>query len=413
MVHADDVEIGGPGDRVSAGTQLAGASRLVGLLTPALARLRGGRVRVRLPNGGALAGGEELGLQATLVVERWRAFRRLAFGGEIGFAAAYVDRDWTSPDLVALLRLAARNTDALGASVSGAAVVRLANRLRHVLRANTRRGSRRNIMAHYDLGNAFYALWLDPTMQYSSAIWTAETPDLEAAQTRKLDRIVDILGLAGGERVLEIGCGWGALATRLAGSHDAEVTAITLSPAQLAFAKDRAAERGLDRRIDFRLQDYRDVRGAYDRIVSIEMIEAVGESHWPAYFRTLAGSLKQGGRAVVQAITIGEAHFEPYRRNPDFIQKHIFPGGCLPTRSAIEAGAAKAGLRIVASERFGDSYAKTLAEWRRRFHARWLEAAALGFDERFRRLWDYYLAYCEAGFAEGMIDVGLFALEHG
>jgi cyclopropane-fatty-acyl-phospholipid synthase len=200
---------------------------------------------------------------------------------------------------------------------------------------------------------------------------------------------------------------------RLAETKNARVTAITLSPAQLELAASRAAAAGLDHRIGFRLQDYREVCGGFDRIASIEMIEAVGESHWPTYFKTLAGSLRAGGRAVVQAITIGEAHFDYYRRNPDFIQKHVFPGGFLPTCSAIEAQAARAGLKIVAAERFGRSYARTLAEWRRRFHARWPEAAALGFDERFRRLWDYYLAYCEAGFAEGTIDVSLIAMEHG
>src|SRR5208283_5043334 len=196
---------------------------------------------------------------------------------------------------------------ALRAAMSGNAVIRFANRLRHFLRGNTRRGSRRNIMAHYDLGNAFYALWLGPTMQYSSAIWSDETPDLEAAQSRKLDRVVELLGLEGGESVLEIGCGWGALAMRLAKTKDAKVSAISLSPAQLDFARARAAARQLDRRIDFRLQDYRDVRDCFDRIVSVEMIEAVGEARWPSYFRTLAGSLRSGGRAVVQAITIGEA----------------------------------------------------------------------------------------------------------
>ncbi len=409
MTHVNDVDI-----PVSCVAEEASASPRAGFVAPVLARLQGGCLRVRFPNGGLLtSGGDDGGLQATVVLERWRALRRLALGGDIGFAEAYIDRDWTSPDIVALLRLAAHNGDALRAVTSGTAVIRIANRLKHLLRVNTRRGSRRNIMAHYDLGNAFYALWLDPTMQYSSAIWTEETPNLETAQARKLDRVIELLALDGGESVLEIGCGWGALAMHLAETKNAGVTAITLSPAQLELAASRAAAAGLDHRIDFRLQDYRDVRGEFDRIASIEMIEAVGESHWPAYFGTLAGSLRAGGRAVVQAITIGEADFGYYRRNPDFIQKHVFPGGFLPTRSAIEAQAARAGLKIVAAERFGRSYARTLAEWRRRFHARWPEAAALGFDERFRRLWDYYLAYCEAGFAEGTIDVSLIAMEHG
>jgi cyclopropane-fatty-acyl-phospholipid synthase len=407
--HVEDVDI-----CMSGNARKPGASACERLIAPLLATLRGGRLRVWLPNGGGLASaGDDVGLQATLVLERWRALLRLALGGDVGFAEAYVDRDWTSPDLVALLRLAALNAETLRAAASGNAVIRLANRLRHRLRVNTRRGSRRNVKTHYDLGNAFYAIWLDPTMQYSSAIWTERTPDLEAAQALKLDRVVEWLGLDGGESVLEIGCGWGALAIRLAETKGAKVTAITLSPAQLEFACACAQARGLDRRIDFRLQDYRDVCGQFDRIASIEMIEAVGERRWPAYFRGLADSLRSTGRAVVQAITIDEAQFEDYRREPDFIQKHIFPGGFLPTQSAIRTQAARAGLKVVAWERFGHSYARTLAEWRRRFNERWPEAAALGFDERFRRLWDYYLAYCEAGFAEGRVNVNLIAMEHG
>ena len=388
------------------------AGRRVRRLEPLISNIRHGRLRVRLPNGRVLASSDgEAGLQAVLVFERWRALRRLAFRGDIGFAEAYVDGDWTSPDPVALLRLAARNAEQLNPTVRGSAIVRLATRLRHLLRGNTRQGSRRNIMAHYDLGNAFYALWLDPAMQYSSAIWNADTPDLEAAQTAKLDKIVDWLAPGEGDSVLEIGCGWGALATRIAEAKAAKVTALTLSPAQLAYAQAHAASTRNAPRVDFRLQDYRDVKGRYDRIVSIEMIEAVGEARWPLYFRTLADSLAPGGRIVLQAITIDESFADGYRRNPDFIQTHVFPGGCLPTTSALDAQIERAGLRVVRRETFGLSYARTLAEWRRRFHARWPEAERLGFDGRFRRLWDYYLAYCEAGFAEGTIDVGLMAIE--
>ena len=388
------------------------AGRRLRRIEPLISTIRHGRLRIRLPNGRILASSDaEAGLQAVLVIERWRALRRLAFGGDVGFAEAYVDGDWTSPDPVALLRLAARNGERVYAAVRGSAIGRLASRLRHLLRDNTRRGSRRNIMTHYDLGNDFYALWLDPAMQYSSAIWNADTPDLEAAQAAKLDKIVDWLALEGGERVLEIGCGWGALAAKLADVKAADVTALTLSPAQLAHARTGAASSASAQRVDFRLQDYRDVQGRFDRIVSIEMIEAVGEARWPLYFRTLANSLAPGGRIVLQAITIDEALADGYRRNPDFIQTHIFPGGCLPTKSALEAQIERAGLRLARRETFGASYARTLAEWRRRFHARWPEAERLGFDARFRRLWDYYLAYCEAGFAEGTIDVGLMAIE--
>ena len=381
-------------------------------IEPLISTIRHGRLRIRLPNGRILASSDaEAGLQAVLVIERWRALRRLAFGGDVGFAEAYVDGDWTSPDPVALLRLAARNGERVYAAVRGSAIGRLASRLRHLLRDNTRRGSRRNIMTHYDLGNDFYALWLDPAMQYSSAIWNADTPDLEAAQAAKLDKIVDWLALEGGERVLEIGCGWGALAAKLADVKAADVTALTLSPAQLAHARTGAASSASAQRVDFRLQDYRDVQGRFDRIVSIEMIEAVGEARWPLYFRTLADSLAPGGRIVLQAITIDEALADGYRRNPDFIQTHIFPGGCLPTKSALEAQIERAGLRLARRETFGASYARTLAEWRRRFPRAGPKPSGWGSTARFRRLWDYYLAYCEAGFAEGTIDVGLMAIE--
>ncbi len=396
----------------SGGRRTNSRDRASGGIEPLIANIRHGRLRIRLPNGRVLASSDgDTGLQALLVLDRWRALRRIAFGGDIGFAEAYIDGDWTSPDPVALIRLAIRNMQPLTAAVRGSAIARLATRLRHVMRGNTRRGSRRNIMAHYDLGNDFYALWLDPAMQYSSAIWTGDTADLEAAQAAKLGVIVDWLALRGGERVLEIGCGWGALATRLAETKAAEVTALTLSPAQLEYARARTAAGERGARVDFRLQDYRDVQGRFDRIVSIEMIEAVGEARWPLYFRKLADSLAAGGRIVIQAITIDEALADDYRRNPDFIQTHIFPGGCLPTKSALKAEIKRAGLRLVRTETFGASYARTLAEWRRRFHARWPEAELLGFDSRFRRLWDYYLAYCEAGFAEGTIDVGLMAIE--
>ncbi|HME85531.1 MAG TPA: cyclopropane-fatty-acyl-phospholipid synthase family protein [Roseiarcus sp.] len=391
----------------------AQSDRRLGLLEPLVANLRGGRLRIVLPNGRAIVSpADRGGLQGTLVIERWRALRRLALGGDVGFAEAYVDGDWTSPDPVALLRIAAHNFEPLREATQGSALFRWADRLRHLARGNTRRGSRRNIMAHYDLGNDFYELWLDPTMQYSSALWTEDTPDLEAAQALKLNRVVELLDLSGGESVLEIGCGWGSLATRLAETEGAGVTAITLSPAQLAFARARATSRGCDRRVDFRLLDYRDVSGRFDRVVSIEMLEAVGEARWPRYFQTVAKSLKAGGRAVLQTITIDEAYYEHYRRNPDFIQKHVFPGGFLPSKPALEAQIEQAGLRVVERQSFGSSYARTLAEWRTRFLSRWPEVAALGFDDRFRRLWDYYLAYCEAGFAEGTIDVTLLSIAH-
>ena len=388
------------------------SSRAARVIERLVSRLRAGHLRIVLPSGQPMRfAGREPGPQATVVLRRWRAVRRLALGGDVGFAESFVDGDWTTPDLIALVRLAARNMEAFNRAISGSKLLRAVERLRHLLRRNSRRGSRRNIVAHYDLGNAFYRLWLDGTMQYSSGIFEIGAETLEAAQARKIARIADLLKLDNGETVLEIGCGWGGLAARFAADSGARVTALTLSPAQRAWASGLAAASELSDRIDVRLQDYRDVEGTFDRIVSIEMLEAVGEAWWPTYFRVLADRLKPGGRAVLQVITIADQRYEAYRRTPDFIQKHVFPGGFLPSRSALMAQIAAAGLRLTHSETFGSSYARTLAEWRARFLAHWPDIVAQGFDERFQRLWTYYLCYCEAGFAEGAIDVGLYVIE--
>lgn len=290
--------------------------------------------------------------------------------------------------------------------------VRLPDRWQHRRRHNSRRNSRRNIAAHYDLSNAFFAQWLDPEMVYSSAVFSGKEQTLEQAQAAKLDRIVSLLGVGDGDRVLEIGCGWGGLARRIATGTNASVTGITLSQQQLEYSIEAARQAGLSDRLEFRLQDYRDTSGTFDGIVSIEMIEAVGEAYWPVYFQTLAARLRRGAGAVVQAITIDEAHFDEYRDNADFIQRYIFPGGMLPTVSIMHEQARAAGLRIDHVEHFGKSYAETLRIWRRRFEAAWPRIANMGFDERFRRMWRYYLAYCEAGFEEGTIDVGLYRLKH-
>lgn len=409
MSHTEDSSVTAADVAAFAGSRLQGVrARLFDRL---LAGLGHGRLRVVLPSGAAfLRLGSDDGPEATLVIRRWRMLRRLLTGGDIGFAEGYIEGDWTSPDPVALIGLAARNSAGLRRAIRGSMLVRTVERLRHLMRGNSKRGSRRNIEAHYDLGNDFYRLWLDATMLYSAGLWDAATPSLEAAQVAKLDRIAALLDLSGGERVLEIGCGWGALAAHLAETAGAHVTGITLSPSQLAWARAVAASRGLENRVDLRLQDYRDVAESYDRIVSIEMFEAVGEEWWPVYFDTIARTLAPGGRAVLQVISIAEDRFDDYRRDTDFIQKHVFPGGFLPSKTAFAAAVERAGLRVAEAEHFGLSYAETLAEWRRRFHARWPEIAAQGFDDRFRRLWDYYLAYCEAGFREGAVDVGLYTL---
>jgi cyclopropane-fatty-acyl-phospholipid synthase len=382
------------------------------LLQRLFGHLRHGRLRVQTPEGAEFEwGGEAPGPEAQLILRRWRTLWRGALGGDIGMADAWIDGDWTSPDLTAVIRLAARNSQPSSQrAIEGTASLAAFQRLRHLLRANTRRGSRRNIEKHYDLGNDFFGAWLDSDMIYSSALWTAPGLSLGEAQQAKLDRVASLARLSGGEKVLEIGCGWGALATRLA-SAGAHVTGVTLSPSQLAAAQARAARLGLAERCDLRLMDYREAAGPFDRIVSIEMIEAVGEAYLPLYFDVLSQALKPDGRVVLQAITIAEDRFDTYRRDTDFIQKHIFPGGFLPSKSLLAKEAARVGLKIVHAENFGPSYARTLAEWRRRFEAAWPRIAAQGFDQNFRRLWDYYLCYCEAGFLEEAIDVGLYVLE--
>ena len=377
-----------------------------------LEKLHIGSLRITLPSGRVLEHqGKQPGKHGELHLKSWRTFSRLMSQGDIGFGEAYLAGEWTSPDLVALIRVAAANVHLVDTASAGSLFFRFLNKLRHILRANSLRGSRRNIMSHYDLGNDFYALWLDPSMLYSSALFEASTPDLETAQQNKLARITALLAPEVGQSVLEIGFGWGALAAHLAGQHQVHVTGLTLSPSQLDWASKMIVKRGLDSHIDLRLQDYRDVTGTFDRVVSIEMIEAVGERYWPNYFTKIARSLKPGGRALIQAITIDDARFEYYRSNPDFIQRHIFPGGFLPCEKSLAQQIEQAGLKLVLSERFGLSYAKTLEEWRRRFHATREASRALGFDERFERLWDYYLAYCEAGFLEGVINVGFYLIE--
>ncbi len=297
----------------------------------------------------------------------------------------------------------------LGGLLDSAWPRRLLNRMLHRRRANTRDGSRRNIAQHYDLGNAFYALWLDAGMTYSSGLYQTPAMRLEDAQAAKQARVLELLDLAPGRSVLEIGFGWGGLAALIA-AEGCQLTGLTLSPAQHAYAQDRLNAAGLP--ADLRLQDYRDAAGQFDRIVSIEMLEAVGAEFWPVYFAALRARLAPGGVAVLQTISIADERFEHYRANPDFIQRHIFPGGMLPSADMIRRELARAGLVLRHRENFGLSYACTLRAWHERFDAAWPQIAALGFLPRFRRLWKYYLSYCEAGFRAGFIDVGLWQLGH-
>lgn len=381
---------------------LARDTRLVFQL---LEKLQDGMLEIRLPDGSSrLFGNGEHGV--TLNVTNEAMFSAVLAKGDIGLAEAYLDGHWDASDITGLLTLLARNRDVLKKAVYGSWRNLLAARVRHWLNGNSRAGSKRNIMAHYDLGNDFYKLWLDPSMSYSSALYRAvDGGDLESAQRAKYRRILRRLKAEPAESVLEIGCGWGGFA-ELAVEEGLKVTGLTLSPAQLAWAQKRVPD------ADLRLQDYRDTKEQFDHIVSIEMFEAVGERWWPTYFKTIAKALKPGGRAVVQSITIRDDLFAEYRKGTDFIQQYVFPGGMLPSRSAFRAAAAKQGLTVHGEYAFGEDYARTLAEWRVAFEAKWPEIAALGFDENFRRLWRMYLCYCEAGFLAGNVDVVHFELSH-
>jgi cyclopropane-fatty-acyl-phospholipid synthase len=382
--------------------RLARDTRLVFEL---LEKISGGMLEVRLPDGSsALFGDGEHGV--SLHVHDETMFSMVLARGDIGLAEAYLDGHWDSPDITGLLNLLASNRDALKKAVYGSWRNLLAARVRHWLNSNSRTGSKRNIMAHYDLGNDFYKLWLDPSMSYSAAIYRAtDDGSLQSAQHAKYRRILDRLQAKKGESVLEIGCGWGGFA-EMAVNDGLAVTGLTLSPAQLAWAQKRVPQ------ADLRLQDYRDTQEKFDHIVSIEMFEAVGEKFWDSYFKTIADALKPGGRAVVQSITIRDDLFSSYRKGTDFIQQYVFPGGMLPSRSAFRAAAEKRGLVVKDEFAFGLDYARTLAEWRLAFEARWPEIAAQGFDENFRRLWRMYLCYCEAGFLAGNVDVVQFELAH-
>lgn len=380
-----------------------------------IARLiRRGQLTLVMPGGSAhtIDGGRP-GPVAEVRIRDVRLPGRFLAGGSLAWAEAYVDGWWDSPDIRAVMALAAANEAEWERLLNGRAWARVLSWLAHRLRPNTRRGSRRNISAHYDLGNDFYALWLDPTLSYSSALFADAAEPLETAQARKVDALCTALGLAPGRHLLEIGCGWGFLAQTAAQRYGARVTAITLSRQQHDEAARRIAAAGLADRVDVRIQDYRDVAERYDAIASVEMIEAVGERYWPKFFRTLHDRLKPGGLAGIQAITIDERFWPVYRLSADFIQRHIFPGGMLPTKTAIRTHAAAAGLTWESARWFGNDYAETLARWHDRFQQAWPRIAALphsptglAYDARFRRLWEYYLTYCETGFRAGWTDVG-------
>lgn len=378
-----------------------------------LQKIRHGSLTLHLPDGSVQRFGQSASPHATLHLNNWNAFTGALKSGDIGFAESFIDGDWTTPDLTMLLRVLVQNRAEVDRVIFGSWIGRLAYRIKHLLQRNTRSNSKKNIHAHYDLGNDFYALWLDPTMNYSSAMFGGDwTQSLSQAQSAKVRRALQQVDVGPGSRVLEIGCGWGALAEMATMEHGAHVTGVTLSTEQLDFARARMQRHGVTAQADLRLQDYRDILGGpYDAVCSIEMIEAVGQGFWPTYFSTVARMLKPGGKACIQSIVIADALFERYLASTDFIQQYIFPGGCLPSPSEFKAQARAAGLDVVQEHAFGHDYAHTLKLWREAFLAQRDQVVALGFDQRFMHIWEFYLCYCEAAFMEDNIDVLQYTLQ--
>ena len=369
-------------------------------------KIHRGRIDFVMPDGRVFrAEGPEPGPVAELRVHDEDTFARLVREGDLGFCDAYIEGGWSTPDLQAFLDFLQADNDVLYDGFPGMFFVRLYERMRHWMNRNTKDQAKKNISYHYDLGNDFYALWLDETMTYSSALFETGQESTEAAQRAKYASMVDQMGVKPGDHVLEIGCGWGGFAEYAAKERGLRVTGLTISEEQLKYARERIEKAGLSDLVDFKLQDYRDEKAQYDGIASIEMFEAVGEKYWPVFFDTLRERLKPGRNATLQIITITEERFEIYRKGVDFIQKYIFPGGMLPSPSALRAEAKRAGLDVLRSIEFGESYSQTLRRWHETFNAQWEAVEALGFDERFKRMWNFYLTSCAAAFHSGNCDV--------
>ncbi|WP_371437206.1 class I SAM-dependent methyltransferase [Polaromonas sp.] len=380
-----------------------------------LLRLKHGTLTIKLPDGSVQRFGNGESPMASLHLLNWNVCSAALKSGDIGFAESFMAGDWSTPHLTELLRVFILNRKEVEDVFYGTWLGRLAYRVKHLLNRNTRANSQKNIHAHYDLGNAFYALWLDGTMNYSSAIFETPETSMADAQHAKMRRALRMAQVKPGDRVLEIGCGWGALAEKAAAQFNASVVGVTLSTEQLEWARARMKREGLADRTDLRLQDYRDIGKTtadqpFDAICSIEMVEAVGREYWPEYFATVSRLLKTGGHACIQSIVIADGLFERYISSTDFIQQYIFPGGCLPCPREFRAQARAAGFEIVDEFSFGKDYARTLQLWREDFMAQEARVLQLGFDKRFIRIWEFYLSYCEAAFMEGNTDVVQYTL---
>jgi len=394
---------------------IARLSGLGGWMRAALgivAHISRGALIITVPDGRKFRfEGPSPGETGAIIVQDKNFARRLLLGGGIGFAEAYMDGQWDTPDLRTLLRVIANNNASIGAKARGSRLLVLMEWIQHsIMQRNSKRGARRNIEYHYDLGNEFYALWLDDSMTYSSALFAHADDSLEEAQHNKYQALARRISLGRDHRLLEIGCGWGGFAEFAGSEIGCRVTGITISPKQYEFARKRIFEKGLADRVEIVMQDYRDLSLQYDRIASIEMFEAVGEAYWPRYFSKLRDSMLPGGLAGLQLITIADRHFDSYRRGRDFIQRYIFPGGMLASPSVLRQQFSRAGLRLMEHASFGPDYADTLRRWHERFLSKWPEIEKLGFDTRFRRMWQYYLAYCESGFSSGNTDVAQITL---
>ncbi len=368
--------------------------------------LEAGRLDFVLPDGRRFrAEGRTPGPVGEVLIHDTDIFARLIREGDMGFCEAYLEGGWTTPDLMAFMDLVHQGNEAVYDGFPGIGIVRTFEKMRHWLRGNSRRQAKKNIAHHYDLGNDFYRLWLDETMTYSSALFRTGQESLEAAQAAKYAGMVDRMGTVPGDHVLEIGCGWGGFAEYAAKERGLRVTGLTISQAQHDYAVERIAKAGLSDRVEIKLMDYRDERGTYDGIASIEMFEAVGEKYWPVYFSTLRERLKPGRNATLQIITVHDKRWHVYKRGVDFIQKYIFPGGMLPSPAVLRAEIRRAGLGLVGSFEFGESYSQTLRRWHETFNERWDDVARLGFDARFRRMWNFYLTSCAGAFQSGNCDV--------
>jgi cyclopropane-fatty-acyl-phospholipid synthase len=384
----------------------AGLPRYFTAVFKMMGALKRGRIDVILPDGRQFRSeGAAAGHVAEITVHNADLFARIVREGDLGFCDAYLDGWWSTPDLMAFMDLIHDDAEEIYDGFPGQYLVRTFERIRFWLQSNSKKQARKNIEYHYDLGNDFYGLWLDDTMTYSSALFESGQESLESAQTAKYASMVDQMGVQPGDHVLEIGCGWGGFAEYAAAERGLRVTCLTISKEQFNYAVDRIEKAGLSDKVTFKLQDYRDETGTYDGIASIEMFEAVGEQYWPAYFKTVRARLKPGRKATLQIITVADRRWEVYKRGPDFIQKYIFPGGMLPSPSKLREVITKHGLLVETSIEFGHSYDQTLRRWHDTFNAKWDKVAALGFDDRFRRMWNFYLTSCAATFASENCDV--------